>query len=166
MAVTVVLTGTAQNITATNGSPNITVASTTGWAVGATVQGTGFAAGTKILSFVANTSAVLSNNFTGTSGTVSVIVSSNTGTLTVTLSASGDTASPTDIINAGFGNLRSNKTLEIAGATKIILQIANGATYDCTGWNYELGAGSSLRANESYGTGTWRKGWVCTARRM
>ena len=159
MAVTVVLTGTSQNITATNSSPNITVASTTGWVVGATIQGTGFAAGTVIKSFVANTSAVLSNNYTGTTGTVSVIVSSNTGTLTVTLAASGDTASPQTMISAGFGSLIGNQTLQIFGATKIILQIATGAVYDDTEWVYELGSSASLRFNESYGCGIWRSGW-------
>jgi len=66
--------GTAQNIWATNGSPNITVADTTGWANGATITGTGIPGGTTIVSFVPNTSAVLSANFTGTTGTVSVIV--------------------------------------------------------------------------------------------
>lgn len=66
--------GTAQNIWATNGSPNITVADTTGWANGATITGTGIPGGTTIVSFVPNTSAVLSNNFTGTTGTVSVVV--------------------------------------------------------------------------------------------
>ena len=159
MAVTIVLTGTSQNITATNGSPNITVASTTGWVVGATIQGTGFAAGTKIVSFVANTSAVLSNNFTGTTGTVSVVVSSNTGTLTVTLTASGDSASPTNIISAGFGALIGQRTIQIYGRTYIVLQIATGATWDDTEWVYELGNSSSLRMNETYGCGTWRSGF-------
>lgn len=160
MAVSITLTGTSQNVTATNGSPNVTVTNTTGWVVGATVQGTGWAAGTKVVSFVTNTSAVLSSNFTGTTGTSSVIVSSNTGTLTVTLSASGDTASPSNIVSAGFGLLRGNKTLEVLGATKITLQLATGATWDDTEWVYELGNGSSLRLNETYGCGTWRSGWV------
>lgn len=66
--------GTAQNIGATNGSANITVADTTWWANGATITGTGIPGGTTIVSFVPNTSAVLSANFTGTTGTVSVIV--------------------------------------------------------------------------------------------
>lgn len=66
--------GTAQNIWATNGSTAITVADTTGWANGATITGTGIPGGTTIVSFVPNTSAVLSANFTGTTGTVSVIV--------------------------------------------------------------------------------------------
>ena len=159
MTVSIVLTGTSQNITATNSSPNITVASTTGWVVGATVQGTGFAAGTKIISFVANTSAVLSNNFTGTTGTVSVIVSSNTGTLTVTLAASGDTANPQTMITAGFGTLIGNQTIQVFGACKIVLAIATGAVYDDTEWVYELGNGSSLRMNETSGCGIWRSGF-------
>lgn len=160
MAVSTILTGTTQSITATNGSANITTASTSGWVVGATVQGTGWAAGTKIVSFVANTSAVFSNNFTGTTGAASIIVSSNTGTLTVTLAASGDTASPQTLITNGFGLLRGNKTMEVFGFCKIILQIATGATWDDTEWVYELGAGSSLRFNESYGCGTWRSGYI------
>lgn len=65
---------TAQNIWATNGSPNITVADTTGWANGATIAWTGIPGGTTILSFVANTSAILSANFTGATWTVSATV--------------------------------------------------------------------------------------------
>jgi hypothetical protein len=160
MAVTYTLTGTTQSVTATNGSPNVTVASTTGWVVGATVQGTGWAAGTKIVSFVANTSAVFSNNFTGTTGATNVIISSNTGTLTVTLAASGDTANPSGIIAAGFGTLVGNITMQVFGACKIVLQIATGAVYDDTEWTYELGNGSSLRMNETYGCGIWRSGWI------
>ena len=66
--------GTAQSITATNASTAITVADTTGWTNGATITGTGITWGTTIVSFVANTSAVLSANYTGTTGTVSVTV--------------------------------------------------------------------------------------------
>ena len=166
MAVTTVLTGTTQTISATNGSANITFASgvATNWVVGATIQGTGITAGTKILSITGtastSTAAVLSTNFTGTTGSVSVIISSNTGTLTVTLAASGDTASPQTLITNGFGVLRGTKTIEILGFTKIILQIATGATWDDTEWVYELGAGSSLRMNETYGCGTWRSGYI------
>lgn len=65
---------TAQNIWATNGSPNITVADTTGWVNGATITWTGIPGGTTISSFVANTSAILSANFTGTTWTVSATV--------------------------------------------------------------------------------------------
>ena len=160
MAVSYTLTGTTQSVTATNGSPNVTVANTTGWAVGATVQGTGWAAGTKIVSFVPNTSAVFSNNFTGTTGATNIIVSSNTGTLTIALAASGDTANPNGIIAAGIGALIGNKTIQIYGATKIVLNIATGAVWDDTEWVYELGNGSSLRMNESYGCGIWRSGWI------
>lgn len=159
MAVTYTLTGTSQNVTAVVGSNAVTATDTTGWVVGATVQGTGWAAGTKIVSFVANTSGVFSNNFTGVAGVTAVVVSSNTGTLTITLAASGDTAGPSNVIAAGFGALIGNKTIQIYGATKLILQIATGAIWDCTEWNYELGSGSSLRMNETYGCGTWIKGY-------
>lgn len=159
MAVSVVLTGTSQSVTATNGSASVTAASTTGWVVGATVQGTGWPAGTKIVSFVANTSGVFSNNFTGTTGTSSIIVSSNTGTVTVTLGASGDTAGPSNIISAGFGTQIGNQVIQIIGACHVVLAIATGAVYDDTEWHYELGNGASLRLNESYGCGIWRSGW-------
>ena len=66
--------GTAKNIGATNGSTAITVANTSWWANGATITGTGIPGGTTIVSFVPNTSAVLSANFTWTTGTLSVIV--------------------------------------------------------------------------------------------
>lgn len=65
---------TAQNIWATNGSPNITVADTTGWVNGATITWTGIPGGTTISSFIPNTSAILSASFTGTTWTVSVQV--------------------------------------------------------------------------------------------
>lgn len=64
----------SQNIWATNGSTAITVANTTGWVNGATITGTGIPGGATIVSFVPNTSAVLSASFTWTTGTVSVTV--------------------------------------------------------------------------------------------
>ena len=167
MAVTSVLTGSAQTITATNGSQNIAAASTAGWVNGATIQGAGIPAGTRLGAIVANVSAKLVDasgnavNFTGATGAVSVIVSSNNATLTITAAASGDTANPvTHIVNAGFGYLVGSRTIQTIGALKIILQIATGAVYDCTGYDYELGAGGSLRMNETYGCGIWRKGFV------
>lgn len=80
--------------------------------------------------------------------------------VTVTLSASGDTASPQNIITAGYGTLRGNKTIHLNGAYKVKLQIATGATYDDTEWVYEIPAGGSLRWNDTYGCGTWRSGYI------
>lgn len=64
----------SQNIWATNWSPNITVADTTWWINWAIITWTGIPGGTTILSFVANASAILSANFTGTTWTVSATV--------------------------------------------------------------------------------------------
>ncbi len=159
------MTGTSQTISATNGSPNITFASgvATNWVVGATIQGTGWATGTKIVSITGtpatSTAAVLSNNFTGTTGSTTVIASSNNATAVLSLSASGDTASPQNIISLGLGALIAPKTIQIYGRTFIELQIAQGATYDDTEWTYLLGLYSYIQANETY-TGTWRSGFV------
>lgn len=57
---------------ATNASTTITTNDTTGWTRGATVTGTGIPANTTIVSIINNTSAVLSNAFTGTTGNVSI----------------------------------------------------------------------------------------------
>lgn len=105
MAVTLTLTGTNQTIAATNGSPNITFTAgiAANWVVGATIKGTGWAVGTKILSITGTPAtaiaAVLSNNFTGTTGAATVIASSNNATAVFDLTASGDTATPQNIIN-------------------------------------------------------------------
>lgn len=64
----------SQDIWATNWSPNITVADTTWWINWAIITWTGIPGGTTILSFVANASAILSANFTGTTWTVSATV--------------------------------------------------------------------------------------------
>ena len=80
--------------------------------------------------------------------------------VTVTLSASGDTASPQNIITAGYGTLRGNKTIHLNAAYKVKLQIATGATYNDTEWVYEIPAGGSLRWNDTYGCGTWLSGYI------
>lgn len=64
----------SQNIWATNWSPNITVADTTWWINWATITWTWITWGTTIVSFVPNTSAVLSANYTWVTWTVSVQV--------------------------------------------------------------------------------------------
>lgn len=61
---------TTQSITATNGSPNITVFNTDWWFPGMLITWTGIPDGTSVVSFVPNTSAVLSANFTGTTWVV------------------------------------------------------------------------------------------------
>jgi hypothetical protein len=167
MALSLTITGTSQNITATNGSPNITFASgvATNWVVGATIQGTGWATGTKILSITGtpatSTAAVLSNNFTGTTGTTAVIASSNNATAIFQLGASGDTATPQNIINLGLGAMPtgSTKTIQIFGRTYIEFRFVQGSTYDDTEWTYYLGLYSYMRVNETY-TGTWRSGFI------
>lgn len=63
-----------QNINATNLSTAITVADTTGWSNWATITWTWIPVSTTIVSFVPNTSAVLSNAFTWTTWVVSVTV--------------------------------------------------------------------------------------------
>ena len=166
MAVTLTMTGTSQSISATNGNANITFASgvATNWVVGATIQGIGIPVGTKILSITGtpstSTAAVLSNNFTGTTGAVSAIISSNNATVVFSLGASGDTATPQNIINLGLGSTPAGQTnaIQIFGRTFIEIQIANGATFDDTEWTYYLGLYSYIQVNETY-TGTWRSGW-------
>jgi|GEM_PF-4509378 len=81
------------------------------------------------------------------------------GTVTVRLSASGDSATPQNIIAAGFGTSLGTNMIQIPSMQKVILEIADGAIYDDTEWVYSLLDGASFRFNESYGTGTWRSGY-------
>ncbi len=100
MAFSAVLTGTAQSCTLTSGSNSIVVSSATGLVVGATIQGTGVPTGSRIgtisgttVTMVTATGAV--SNATA-SGAQNLIFSSVFGSvLTVSLSASGDYATPT-----------------------------------------------------------------------
>lgn len=165
MAFSVTMTGTNQTMTVVAGSPNVTFASgvATNWVVGATVQGMSWPAGTKIVSITGtpatSTAAVLSVNYPSTSGSGTVIVSSNNATLTVALNASGDTATPQNIISAGFGLLTDYKTIQIFGRTYVELRISQGAIYDDTEWTYLFGLYSYMQVNETY-TGIWRSGFV------
>jgi hypothetical protein len=159
MAFAATLTGTARNVTATAGSPNVTVTNTAGFVVGATVQGMSWPAGTKIVSFVANTSAVFSVNYPSTSGTGTCIFSSVYGsTLTIQLTASGDVATWQNVFNAGFGLLQGTKSLFHPGALTITFgSIVAGARFDHQDWTVEYGSGgrqifdSGLLAGEQRG---------------
>lgn len=77
--------------TLTNGSPTITVASTTGVFVGQQINGTGIPAGATVLSFVSNTSITLSANAT-LSGVVSMSLATIQYRQTLTYSGSNLTA--------------------------------------------------------------------------
>jgi hypothetical protein len=162
MAFVATLTGTNQSVNATNGSPNVTVASTAGWVVGATIQGTGWAAGTKIVSFVANTSAVFSNNFTGTTGATNVIVSSVYGSnLTITLTASGDVGTWQNVFNAGFGSLQGSRSLLHPGALTITFgSIVSGARFDHQDWTVEFGTGGRMLFDSGLLAGEQRGGYM------
>jgi hypothetical protein len=161
MAFVATLTGTARSINATNGSPNVTVTNTAGFVVGATVQGTGWAAGTRIVSFVANTSAVFSNNFTGTTGATNVIVSSVSGSiLTIELTASGDVATWQNVFNAGFGVLQGTKSLLYHGALIVRFgSIVSGARFDHQDWTVEFGDGGRVQFDSGLLAGEQRGGY-------
>jgi len=139
MAFVATLTGTGRNCTLTSGSATMTVSSNTGLVVGATIQGTGIPAGTKINS-ISGTTVVMSANATA-SGTQSLIFSSVLGsTLTIVLNASGDVATWQNVFNAGFGLLQGTKSLLHPGALQITFgQIVAGATFNHQDWTVEMG---------------------------
>lgn len=70
---------------ATNWSATITTNDTTGWTRWATITWTGIPASTTIISIINGTSAVISNNFTWTTGNVSIKIWRDTGVLQLTL---------------------------------------------------------------------------------
>lgn len=151
MAVTTVLTGTTQSVNATNGSNLLSGSfATTGWVVGATIQGTGIPVGARVGTIVTNTSVTMvtaagaSAPFTGTTGAVPVLVSSKYGTtLTVSMSGATDTATPQTIINNGFGNSLVVTTEPMihfpGGLTVTWSNIVAGAIFDFEQWGLYFG---------------------------
>jgi hypothetical protein len=157
MAFVATLTGTGRNCTLTSGSATMTVSSNTGLVVGATIQGTGIPAGTKINS-ISGTTVVMSAN-ASTGGTQSLIFSSVYGsTLTIQLTASGDVATWQNVFNAGYGLLLGTKNLFHPGALTVTFgSIVAGARFDHENWTVEYGTGgrqlfdSGLLAGEQRG---------------
>lgn len=171
MAFSAVMTGTTQNVTATNGSNTLAVTATTGWVVGATIQGTGIPSGAKVGSIVTNTSVTMvtntgaAANFTGTTGTVAVLVSSKYGTtLTVSQSGATDYHTPLDIYNAGFGVMSTNTAIrEIffpGGLTILWNNIIAGAVFDFLNWTLEFGVGGRWQFEGATILGELRGGYL------
>lgn len=171
MAFSATLTGTTQSVNATNGSNVLAVTATAGWVVGATIQGTGIPAGARVGSIVANTSVTMvtaagaAANFTGTTGAVAVLVSSKYGTtLTVSLSASGDYATPQNIYNAGFGvmqeNIAAREIMFPGGLTVTWANIVAGAVFDFLNWSLEFGSLGRWLFQESSIEGEIRGGYI------
>jgi len=165
------MTGTTQNVTATNGSSTLSVTATTGWVLGATIQGTGIPIGARVGSITPNVSVTIVNssgvpiNFTGTTGTVAVLVSSKYGTtLTVSMSASGDYATPQNIYNAGFGVMSDNVAIReifFPGGLKITWSnIVSGAVFDFLNWSLEFGVGGLWQFEGATILGELRGGYL------
>jgi hypothetical protein len=161
MAFVATLTGTARNVTATLGSPNVTITNTSGFVVGATVVGMAWPAGTKIVSFVTNTSAVFSTNYPSASGTGTCIFSSVYGsTLTIQATASGDAPTWQNVFNAGFGLLQGSRSLFHPGALTIVFgSIVAGARFDHQDWTVEIGTGGRMLFDSGLLAGEQRGGY-------
>jgi hypothetical protein len=161
MAFVATLTGTARNVTATLGSPNVIVTNTAGFVVGATVVGMAWPAGTKIVSFVTNTSAVFSTNYPSASGTGTCIFSSVYGsTLTIQATASGDAPTWQNVFNAGFGLLQGSRSLFHPGALTIVFgSIVAGARFDHQDWTVEIGTGGRMLFDSGLLAGEQRGGY-------
>lgn len=149
MAVSIVLTGTGRNCTLTSGTNTIVVSSATGLVVGATIQGTGIVAGTRISAISGTTITMQFENGTNSnatvSGTQSLIFSSVWGSvLTISMSASGDTSNMDAIYNAGFGiKQRNQSTREIFFPGAMGIEWKNmvaGSVFDFQNWTIECGS--------------------------
>ena len=169
MAVSIVMTGTGRSCTLTSGSNSISVSSAAGLVVGATIQGTGIPAGTRIRS-ISITTVVMENGAGGdsnatVSGAQNLIFSSVWGSvLTISMSASGDTANMDTIYNAGFGvKQRGLATREIyfPGALGIEWKnIVAGAVFDFQNWTIECGSGGYWAWEQSTILGELRGGYL------
>jgi hypothetical protein len=137
----------------------MTVSSNTGLVVGATIQGTGIPAGTKINS-ISGTTVVMSENAT-TGGTQSLIFSSVPGSiLTIVLNASGDVATWQNVFNAGFGILQGTKSLLHPGALIVRFgSIVSGARFDHQDWTVEFGTSGRVQFDSGLLAGEQRGGY-------
>jgi hypothetical protein len=159
MAFVATLTGTGRNCTLTSGSASMVVSSNTGLVVGATIQGTGIPAGTKINS-ISGTTVVMSANATA-AGTQSLIFSSVYGsTLRIELTASGDVATWQNVVNAGYGLLLGTKSLFHPGALTVLFgSIVAGARFDHQDWTVEIGSGGRMLFDSGLLAGEQRGGY-------
>jgi hypothetical protein len=159
MAFVATLTGTGRNCTLTSGSATMTVSSNTGLVVGATIQGTGIPAGTKINS-ISGTTVVMSAAATA-AGTQSLIFSSVYGsTLTIQATASGDAPTWQNVFNAGFGLLQGSRSLFHPGALTITFgSIVSGARFDHQDWTVEIGTGGRMLFDSGLLAGEQRGGY-------
>lgn len=104
-------------------------------------------------------------NCTLTSGTQSLIFSSVYGsTVTVSMSASGDTATPLNIYNAGFGTMSDNvakREIFFAGGLTITWSnIVAGAVFDFESWSLEFGVGGRWQWDGATILGELRSGYL------
>lgn len=157
------MTGTARSCTLTSGQATMVVSSNASLAVGATIQGTGIPSGTKITAINGTTVTMSANATTG--GAQNLIFSSVYGsTLTVALSASADTATPQNILNAGFGVSLVGTTDPLiffpGGLTVTWANIVSGAVFDFESWSLYFGNGGRWRFQESSILGELRGGYL------
>ena len=170
MAVSIVMTGTARSCNITSGSSSMVVSSATGLVVGATIQGTGIPTGSRIGTISGTTVTMvtasgLPSNATVTNATASLIFSSVFGSvLTVSLSASGDYATPQNIYNAGFGVMSDNLALRQlffpGGLFVRWSNIVSGAVFDFLNWDLEFGVNGRFAFQESSIVGELRGGYL------
>lgn len=165
MAVTVTMTGTGQNCTLVLGSNIITVTSATGLVVGATIQGTGVPAGSRIGTISGTTVTMVTAAGAASNATIagvqSLIFSSVYGSI-VTISASGSTDSATwqNVYNAGFGTLQGSRELFFPGAMAVIWNnFVAGSLWDDLSWTVEFGTGGYWRIDEGSFLGEHRGGY-------
>lgn len=169
MAFSAVLTGTARSCTLTSGSNSMVVSSAAQLVVGATIQGTGVPTGSRIGTISGTTvtmvtAAGAASNATA-SGAQNLIFSSVIGSLlTVSLSASGDYATPQNIYNAGFGVMETNTALRelyFPGGLQVKwANIVSGAVFDFLNWTLEFGPNGWWRFQESSIVGELRGGYL------
>lgn len=169
MAFSAVLTGTARSCTLTSGSNSMVVSSATGLVVGATIQGTGVPTGSRIGTISGTTVTMVTASGTASNATAggaqNLIFSSVYGSvLTITLSASGDYATPQNIYNAGFGVMQNNiATRELFFPGSLLVRwsnIVSGAVFDFLNWSLEFGNGGYFRFQESSIEGELRGGYL------
>lgn len=169
MAFSAVLTGTARSCTLTSGSNSMVVSSAAQLVIGATIQGAGVPTGSRIGTISGTTVTMVTAAGAPSNATVdgaqNLIFSSVIGSLlTVSLSASGDYATPQNIYNAGFGVMHTNTALRelyFPGGLQVKwANIVAGAVFDFLNWTLEFGPNGWWRFQESSIVGELRGGYL------
>lgn len=140
---------TLTGVSTTNGSPIITVSSTTNLAVGAAISGTGIPAGATIASITDATHFVISANATATGNPADIVAQA-----TFTSNGAGTTNITIDSSNNSLQGIRDAINAAQMGVTATIINDGGSTPYRLALSSDSLGVSHSMKITTSGGDGT------------